>query len=371
MRRVILWVTGLAVFLAVGFWIYRGFMKRPESPGHETATARYQCAMHPEVVSDKPGNCPICHMALHKIEMVVRQPLNGTASSHKESERTEEKSSRAMASSRGDVSISSEIQQLIGVRVAQVERRPLALSLRTAGRIAYDPDLYQAMEEYREALRSLDGAKKDSRLEVVQRAEALVRSGGLRLRLLGLSESQISQIGKGDTAASDLLLGKKGGRLWVYGELYENEAPQVRVGQKVVITAPSLSQPLSAVVKAVDPIVSPMTRTAKFRAALENLDGQLLPEMYVHATIEIPLGEVLAVPQEAVLDTGERQIVFVEKAPGLFSPREIQAGQIAGGFYEVLSGLSEGERVVASAAFLIDSESRFQSARKEGTQHAH
>jgi len=105
-----------------------------------------------------------------------------------------------------------------------------------------------------------------------------------------------------------------------------------------------------------------LVRTARARILVATPDESLRPGMFVHVKLEIPLGKKLAVPFDAVLDTGENQIVFAVKGAGTFQPRSVKLGRQADGWYEVLSGLEEGEEVVTSANFLIDSESRFRSA---------
>jgi len=118
----------------------------------------------------------------------------------------------------------------------------------------------------------------------------------------------------------------------------------------------------TAKVTAIDPILNPATRTARVRMLVPTPDRSLRPESFVKVTIHVPLGEKLAVPREAVLDTGETQIVFVVKGGGRFEPRAVTLGRAAEGYYEVVSGVATGEDVVTSANFLIDSESRFRSA---------
>jgi len=105
-----------------------------------------------------------------------------------------------------------------------------------------------------------------------------------------------------------------------------------------------------------------MTRTVRVRGLVASAGATLRPESFVDVKIRVPLGDKVALPQEAVLDTGEHRIVFVVRGEGRFEPRAVELGRKAGGYYEVLSGLDEGDAVVTSANFLIDSESRFRSA---------
>ena len=97
------------------------------------------------------------------------------------------------------------------------------------------------------------------------------------------------------------------------------------------------------------------------RAEIPNTGGKLKPEMFVNVSIKVPLGNQLSAPIDAILNTGTRQLAFVEVAEGEFEPREIKVGHAADGYYEVLSGLKEGEAIVTQANFLIDSESRLRS----------
>jgi multidrug efflux pump subunit AcrA (membrane-fusion protein) len=119
---------------------------------------------------------------------------------------------------------------------------------------------------------------------------------------------------------------------------------------------------LSTKVSAVDAILDPMTHGGAGRGLVSTPEKSLRPESFVQVAIHVPLGEKLAVPEEAVLDTGDHQIVFVVNDEGQFEPRSVGLGREAQGYYEVLSGLSDGEQVVTSANFLVDSESRFRAA---------
>jgi Cu(I)/Ag(I) efflux system membrane fusion protein len=154
-----------------------------------------------------------------------------------------------------------------------------------------------------------------------------------------------------------------GKTVWVYAQVYEYQIDLVHGGQPVEITAPSApGRTYEGSVVGIDPIVSTTTRTARVRVLVPTPDAGLRPEAFVSARIAVPLGRVLALPDGAVLDTGEHQIVFVVKDEGRFEPRSVRLGRDADGWHEVVDGLSEGEAVVTSANFLIDSESRFRAA---------
>jgi len=235
------------------------------------------------------------------------------------------------------------------------------LEIRTVGRVAFDPELYNAMAEYREAVAAKERIKNSPWPTAREEAENLIKAAALKLRLLGLSDSQIRQIAGGASESLNLLL--PGKTVWVYAQVYEYEVDLLRSGQEVVVTSPSIpGRTFRGSIRAIDPVLNAMTRTVKVRAEIKTPDERLRPETFVHIKIRIPLGNVVAVSDSSILSTGETQIVFVKKGEGEFEPRPVVLGREAVGYYEVMNGLSEGEEVVTSANFLIDSESRFKAA---------
>lgn len=274
---------------------------------------------------------------------------------------SEEKAAVAVPGQASTV-ISAERRQMIGMKSEPVERRPLKLTVRASGRVAYDPDLYNAMAEYRAAVNTREKVKDSPYPDVLERAEALVRAAYLRLRQMGLSDAQIEESAKAGQQ-TNLLLGDSGGSVWVYAQIYEYEIGLVKPGQHVVLTTPAYpGRSFHGTLKAVDPILSAETRSLKVRVEVPNPEGLLKLEMYVNAAIKIDLGTRLAIPEEAVLETGERKVTFVDLGEGRVEPREVGIGSEAEGYYELLSGVKEGERVVISAQFLVDSESRLKAA---------
>lgn len=392
MKRLSIGIT-IGILLAVaGRLVVMRVLGRPSA---EMATpeskARYQCAMHPQIVSDKPELCPICGMRLQRVDepseggaqglgtaesgkkgkiVFYRHPMRPDVTSPTPAKdemgmdyipvREDELSGGGGIPGHASFSLSPERQQLIGVKTEEVERRPLDVEIRTVGKVAYDPALYQAFVEYREALRAR-GELRTATREGREGADGLVRAAALKLRQQGISEAQFREIAKDGRDPVNLLL--PGKNVWVYGQVYEYEVELVQPGQEIVVTVPSLpGREYRAKVVAIDPILNAMTRTARIRALVATPDESLRPETFVNVQIHVPLGEKVAVPENAVLDTGEHQIVFVVSDDGRFEPRAVELGREAQGYYEVLGGLEPGERVVTSANFLIDSESRFRSA---------
>jgi membrane fusion protein, copper/silver efflux system len=149
--------------------------------------------------------------------------------------------------------------------------------------------------------------------------------------------------------------------VWVLADIYEYEIPFVKAGQDAKITLSYYPQKeFISKVDFVYPSLSGQTRTAKARFVIPNPDLLLKPQMFADVEMELDLGQRLAVPETAVLDTGTRQIVYVETGEGLFSGRQIKVGDRADGMVEVVSGLKAGEKVASSAVFLIDSEAKLK-----------
>jgi hypothetical protein len=161
--------------------------------------------------------------------------------------------------------------------------------------------------------------------------------------------------------------------LWLWADFYENEVGLLRIGQQVDITLPAFpGKKFQGQIGAIDPKLDAMKRTTRVRIDLDNSKDQLRPGMFANVELKIDGGEGLAVPVDAVLPTGSRSLVFVDKGSGKLEPRFIRVGRSftqsdaegEASYDEVLEGLSEGERVVSSANFLIDAESRIQGALK-------
>jgi Cu(I)/Ag(I) efflux system membrane fusion protein len=152
-------------------------------------------------------------------------------------------------------------------------------------------------------------------------------------------------------------------KVWLLADFYESEIAQIKIGQPADITVNAYpNEQFIGKVQYIYPYLEPETRATKVRFELSNPDGKLKPEMYANVEVQINLGRRLAVPAAAVLDSGTRQLVFVDKGEGIYEPREVKLGERADDRFEVVSGLQEGERIVTSANFLIDSESKLQAA---------
>lgn len=260
------------------------------------------------------------------------------------------------------VMISPEKQQLIGVKTETVEKRTLDKVIRASGKIAYDPELAVTQEEFIQALAAQDNVKDSPLQDVIDRAKSMTEAARNKLKLLGMNDSEIAELEKTRIAQTNLYLPKSGESVWAYIDIYEYEIGAVKTGDMVEIEAISYpGETFTGKVKSINPVLNPVTRTNQVRVEVENKDGRLKPEMFVNAKIRIALGEKLAVPEAAVLDTGLRKIVYLSKPDGVLESREVALGQKADGYYEVLDGLAEGDVVVTSGNFLVDSESKLKS----------
>lgn len=304
----------------------------------------YFCPMHPSVTSDRPGRCPICGMPFEKIENHPEQ---------------HEKRKVPEVPGRVSFTLPKERQQLIGVTKSKVIKKELKIEIRASGKVAFDPDLFTAIEEYREGLVAQKEMAKSPFREMREQADALVSASETKLKLMGLSQSQIETMAA--KSPINLLLPK--GLAWIYAEVFEYEISLLKVGQSLEITAPSLPGKIfTGVISSISPVLNTPTRTFRVRGEVPNPDGMLKPDTFVNVKIGIDLGNQLAIPMSAVLHSGDKNFVFVIKGEGEFEPRAVSVGIRAGEYYEILSGLSDGETVVTSANFLIDSESRLRSA---------
>jgi len=155
----------------------------------------------------------------------------------------------------------------------------------------------------------------------------------------------------------------------VFAEVFGPDLGFINVGQKAIIEVPDLHEIFEGVVQSIDPIIDSTSRTTRVRICVYT-ESKLFSNMFVNVSMPVELDEAIVVPRDAVMDTGVRKIVFVQKNEGTFEPREIQSGWETDDGFEVKSGLKEGERIVVSGNFLLDSESRVQAGLQADTAAA-
>jgi RND family efflux transporter MFP subunit len=256
----------------------------------------------------------------------------------------------------------------------------------------YSPDLVATQEEYLVALRYRDRMRKSPFPQVAEGGESLLRAARKKLDYWDITEKQIQALKKrGEVSRTMALYAPfkgivveenipEGGHVspgqklygiadistvWVYADIYEYEAPWLRLGQEAQMTlAYRPGQSYQGQVVYIYPYLKNETRTIQVRMEFTNSDDfQFKPDMWANVTLYSPISrDGLAVPVQAVFRTGTKDIVLVALGEGRFAPREVRLGAQAGEEFEVLEGLEEGDRIVTSAHFLINSESSLQSA---------
>ena len=327
-----------------------------------------------------------------------------------------------------EVEIPFERRQLAGVRTEELAVRQLSRDLRTVGLVVaderrirriqtkisgwveelfvnftgdlvrsrqpilaiYSPELVATQREYLLALEA--GAATDAPGSPFGRERTLLlESARARLELFDVDGAQIAELERTRTPRRRVVLHSPIGgyvtfksvlqgtyvtpemelytvadldTVWIWADVTEEEIPLVSLGQTARIEVASAPGERSGTVSFVQPTLDAATRTLRVRFDVANPEGALKPGMYATVILERRLGEVLALPEEAVIDTGVRKVVFVEVTDGRFQPREVKLGRRGDAHYEVLEGLAPGERVVVSAQFLLDSESRLRGVTR-------
>lgn len=408
---------------------------------HEDKSPRQQwnCPMHPQVMRDKTGDCPICGMKLVPIRqaspsaerkpLLYRNPMNPAITSP-----VPKKDEMGMdyvpvyadaqpsgVSGMATVAIDSTQRKLIGLKTVEVVRGALAGELRTSARVAYDdrrvqkvtarspgfvekleadftgklinkgdpllsiysPDLLSTQQEFLLAIKAHDSLVRAGLPDMVESARE-------RLRLLGISEGEIDVIAKqgkpiraltlyapitGFVKTKNVMIGARVepnealfeimdlSRVWLLADVYEYELPRLRIGQAATFTLPYWpDRKWTDRVSYIYPTVDEKTRTVRVRIEVANPNTDLKPEMFGDVVIATSPRTVLLLPDDAVINTGTRKVVFVDLGEGKLQPREIAVGAHTGGQYEVRSGLLAGDRVAAGASFLLDSEAQLKAA---------
>jgi multidrug efflux pump subunit AcrA (membrane-fusion protein) len=253
----------------------------------------------------------------------------------------------------------------------------------------YSPDLVATEREYLLAVENARRLSGSVSADAAGDAKALLEATRQRLRLWDIPDAVIDRIEKSGQVSKSLVLPspvsgvvlKKDAlpgmaitagmplytiadlsSVWVLADVYQSEVALISAGNPAEVSASFLpGETLRGRVDFVYPTLMEETRTVKVRVVLPNPRGFLKPGMYVRVSMMGNRREALSVPRAALIATGERQIAFVESSPGVYAPREVKTGADGRDFVEVLSGLTEGETVVTSANFLIDSESRIGS----------
>jgi Cu(I)/Ag(I) efflux system membrane fusion protein len=257
----------------------------------------------------------------------------------------------------------------------------------------YSPAYIAAQEEYLHALENR-AAVSNAGQDASNTNEALTTAARRKLQLLNVSDSDIRELERtgrsqelmpiyaqfGGTVIERLVLPggyiRSGDRLfsvsnlssvWINTDIYEKDLANVTVNQEAEIISPAWPGDIfSGRVVFISPVLDDTTRTVRVRVEMDNQAGKLRPNMFVNTAIKIPLGESLVVPESAVLDSGDIQVVFLAQNENTFVRREVIAGQYANGYVQIKSGLEPDTYVVSAAAFLIDSQTKLGGFSSHG-----
>lgn len=402
----------------------------------------YTCGMHPEIISEEPGNCPICEMKLTPIKtgnksgerkiLFYRNPMNPEIiSDHPQ------KDEMGMdyvpvyedeAYSEGIVTIDPEVQQNMNIKTTKVEVKELSSVVVTNGVLQtnetseyivttkingwieklyvnytgqkvskgeklmdiYSPELVSAQQELLTALSYQNSVNNSSIKSIRESGNELVKNAIRKLELLEVPEAEIKRLietkevktyltlyaqKSGTVLEKNILEGQKImagmpllkisdlSTLWLMADIYEYELAKIKIGSKAKISFNFFPGKIyEGKVSFIYPTLDPKARTVKIRIELSN-NGELKPSMFANVVIKgIDLGRKPVIPENAIIRSGLKNIVILALGNGKFKPQEVKLGGYADGYYQVLDGLSEGNTIVTSAQFLIDSESNLKAA---------
>lgn len=378
------------------------------SPASDTTIAYYHCGMHPQITSDKPGKCPICGMPLLpvyksaggnkdgivtidpamvqnigvKTEMIMKRKLTYTIRTTGTADYDEEKQTVITTK------FSGWIDKLYANYTGEYVQKGEPLFE------IYSPDLVAAQEEYLQSIKYGNSMRGANDSTVRTEAKTLLNSATEKLQYWDISDAQIEELRKsgivkrmltiyspfsGTIIEKDIYEGMQAqagmnllkladiSQMWIYADIYENEMPWIKLGEEAVIHLPSMpGKAIAAKVSYIYPFVQDQTRTIKVRLSISNMQQELKKDMYVSVEI-IPTVSLyaLAIPEQSVIHSGMRNIAVLSLGGGKFKPVDITLGVLANGYYQVLGGLNEGDMIVTSSQFLIDSESNLKSAANE------
>jgi multidrug efflux pump subunit AcrA (membrane-fusion protein) len=395
--KILLLVATIVVLLGIGAGWYYFSHKANETTAAQQPGKKilfYRDPMDPSMVSDKPGKSPM------GMEMVpVYEGEQG-----------------------GGVSIDPTVVQNIGVRYERARRRMLTKTIRTSGKIDYDerrmyavspkisgwveklyvnytgktvrkgeplldyysPDLLSAQGEYLIAWKNRRDSAEGGTTTLLARTRQ-------KLQLWDISDAQIHHLETTQVPEKTMsLLAPESGivveknvieganvmagttifriadlsTVWVNADVFEYEAPAVKIGQRATVSLSYLpGKTYIGRVAYIYPYLNPETRTLRVRIELQNPHLEFKPEMYTTVELRstLPINAV-TVPEQAVIHSGERNVVVVSRGNNHFESRDVTLGMLADGYYQVLDGINEGDSVVVSSQFLIDSESNLKTA---------
>ena len=409
------------LFLALFAFAAGRYSSAPSAAPHASSkrVLYYVDSMHPAYRSDKPGIAPDCGMALTPVYEGEETAANsglplGAVSITPEQQRwigvrTEAVRKNAAwrpvhTTGRVEADANRVYRLMAGTEgwVQSVQNNPPGAAVRKDESLAslYSREFRNAEQAYLGSLVSLDrlrGGIHDQD-DSGKGSDASLRINEEQLRALGMGEPQIKQLAKSRQITRDIALSspvdgivlsrdispgqrfEKGtefyriadlSQLWIVADVFNDEAQFFRPGAVVRATVRERGETVSATVSQNPPYFDPSSRTLKLRLEAQNPRSVLRPGMFVDLEFSARVPPGLFIPQEAILDSGLRKIVYVEASAGVFEPRQVQTGTSYGNLIAITSGLADGEKVVISGNFLIDSESKIRIAGQRAALATH
>ena len=369
----------------------------------------YTCPMHPSVRKDSPGACPVCGMSLVKktddMEVSSQEQQTHGGVTISPSKQILANVSTAVAKR---VRLQKEIRAVGKIDYAEPNFRHI--STRFPGRLdklyltytgqkvnkgdpvadVYSPEAVSAQQEYLLAKDSYEQVK-DAHESISNGAQALLDESKQKLFRWGFTKQQFDELEQKKeikniitiyspisgtvlkksvdpqhyaAAGEDIYDVADLSTVWMYADIYEYEIQTLKVGQTVEATSDAYpGEHFIGKITFMSPTIDASSRTVRVRAEFPNPHDKLKLEMFVNTTIKVDLPSTVSVPVSSVLSTGNRNVVWVQKGDGVFEPRLVKLGARTNDYYQILEGIREGETVVSSGGYLIDSESQLQTTQ--------
>lgn len=329
--------------------------------GKESSELWY-CPMHPNYTAPRKGTCPICGMDLVKKETGKKETGNENGGKSAIKDGTIDHAEHSFH-------LSPEKAALIGIKVFRVELRNMEKKIQSPGRIAYDPELYQALIEYKQALNlsySLKGLTADDQS---MRSGEISQPAKTRLKMMGLSDHEIYNLSRSNL--NELILGGTGGTTHVFSQIFESDIADIKNGQKIEVSVVAYpGQIFYGKIMGIGTVLNAKNRSLRIHAEILDRKNLLKPQMFATVEIIVKIGRVLVIPKSSVIDTGLKKIVYKRIESGRYMPVEVKTGRENEDFYEVLGGVKKDEEVAFGGTFMLDSEAKL-ILHEPQSEHSH